>query len=134
MTSARSRTNGETSPSFTAFATVTGLVRNSQIVAAARTMLTIAIKLNRLRPICWYRIGRSRFYRTGPTVRVLLRLKRIRRQHSRIAEAQRPEVRADCVQIADDQDRETRGIDVPFHHPVDVVGAHAGYGGHELRK
>ena len=43
------RTNGDTSPSLTALATVTGLVRNSQIVAAASTMLTIAIRLTRLR-------------------------------------------------------------------------------------
>jgi hypothetical protein len=37
-------TSGEISPSFTAVATVTGLVTNSQMVAAASTMLTIAIR------------------------------------------------------------------------------------------
>ncbi len=36
-TAARSRTNGEIAPSLTAFATVTGLVRNSQTVATAST-------------------------------------------------------------------------------------------------
>jgi hypothetical protein len=47
-TLARSRTSGEISPSLTAFATVTGLVRNSQIVADASTMLTMATQLKTL--------------------------------------------------------------------------------------
>ena len=44
------RTSGEISPSFTAVATVTGLVTNSQMVAAASRMLTTAIRVNRLTP------------------------------------------------------------------------------------
>src|SRR3989338_4674302 len=49
-TRASSRTRGEISPSLTAVATVTGLVRSSQTVAAASTTLTIAMRPNRLTP------------------------------------------------------------------------------------
>ena len=49
-TSASCRTNGDTSPSLTAVATVTGLVRNNQTVAAASTTTSAATAPNRLSP------------------------------------------------------------------------------------
>ncbi len=52
-TSARSRTNGEISPSLTAVATVTGFVRNSHTVAIASTTTISAIAPNRLTPTRW---------------------------------------------------------------------------------
>jgi len=55
--------------SFTAVATVTGLVTNSQIVAPASRMLTMAINVNRLTPTrCRLMALRARSCRTVPTL------------------------------------------------------------------
>src|SRR5438876_10385537 len=69
-TRASSRTRGETSPSLTAVATVTGLVRSSQTVAIASTTLTIAMNPNRLTPRRWNRIRpQGQSYRSARTPR-----------------------------------------------------------------
>src|SRR6185436_18694140 len=65
-TAARSRTKGDTVPSFTELATVTGFVRNNQTVARASTMAIAAIAPNTPTPKPCRRITlQGRSYRTA---------------------------------------------------------------------
>ena len=128
---ARSRSGGEISPSFTAVATVTGLVTNSQMVAAASTdaddrdqreqadadALEIAHRLT-----CYddshgpavHAIGELVTWRLGdlvnsPTHQLDQMLSEgLSREDDRIAEAEAAQIPADDVEIADDERRQAR--------------------------
>ena len=120
---ARLRTSGVISPSLTALTTVTGLVRNSQTVATASTMLTTAIAVNRLTPRPCHFIDDRELARR-PNCRAGSYQKVSAEQDDRIAEPELRQILADDVEVADDQRNQPGGVEVLGGGPRDVAGRH----------